>query len=51
MYRQNICPEIFERGCKAYMAFLDMEKAYDHVDKWEVLQMYVVGVKLAAERY
>ncbi len=41
--------KILAKGKKLYAAFMDLEKAYDRVDRlalWDVLKIYGVGGKL-----
>ena len=36
-----------EKKCRVYVSFIDLEKAYDRVNRealWQVLRMYDVGV-------
>ena len=38
-----------EKNCRVYVGFMDLEKAYDRVDReavWQVLRMYDVDNKL-----
>ncbi len=51
MYRSDICiEEVSDRVLgKLYAAFMDLEKAYDRVDRealWSVLYIYGVGGQL-----
>ena len=44
-----ICEKYIEKGKEVFCAFMDLEKAYDRVDRgamWQVLQMYGVGGRL-----
>ena len=46
---KQVCEKAKERGPKVYMGFMDLEKAYDRVDRsvlWQVLIMYGIGGKL-----
>ena len=46
---RQICEKYLGKGKDVYFAFLDLEKAYDRVDRdamWNVLRMYGVGGKL-----
>ena len=44
-----VCEKYLAKGKNVYWAFMDLEKAYDRVDRtalWDVLRMYGVGGKL-----
>ena len=46
---KNLCEKYLEKEKELYIAFMDLEKAYDRVDRealWKVLQIYGVGGKL-----
>ena len=46
---REICEKYLRKGKDVYFAFLDLEKAYDRVDRdamWNVLRLYGVGGKL-----
>ena len=46
---RQICEKYLGKGKDVYFAFLDLEKAYDRVDRdamWNVLRIYGVGGKL-----
>ena len=46
---RQVCEKYMSRGKNVYFAFMDLEKAYDRVDRdalWDVLRMYGVGGKL-----
>ena len=46
---KQICEKYLGKGKDAYFAFLDLEKAYDRVDKdamWNVLRLYGIGGRL-----
>ena len=46
---RQICEKYLAKGKDVYFAFMDLEKAYDRVDRdamWNVLRMYGVGGKL-----
>ena len=46
---RQVCEKYMSRGKNVYFAFMDLEKAYDRVDRdalWDVLRMYGVGRKL-----
>ena len=46
---RQICEKYVRKGKDVYFAFLDLEKAYDRVDRdamWNVLRLYGVGGKL-----
>ena len=46
---RQICEKYLGKGKDVYFAFLDLEKAYDRVDRdamWNVLRMYGIGGKL-----
>ena len=46
---REICEKYLKKGKDVYFAFLDLEKAYDRVDRdamWNVLRLYGVGGKL-----
>ena len=55
MYRSDsivrqICEKYLGKGKDVYFAFLDLEKAYDRVDRdamWNVLRLYGIGGRLA----
>ena len=43
---RQICEKYLEKGKDVYFAFLDLEKAYDRVDRdaiWNVLRLYGIG--------
>ena len=40
---REICEEAREKKCRVYLGFIDLEKAYDRVNRealWQVLRMY-----------
>ena len=44
-----VCEKYLKKGKDVYLAFLDLEKAYNRVDReamWNVLRLYGVGGKL-----
>ena len=46
---RQVCEKYLAKGKEVYWAFMDLEKAYDRVDRealWDVLQLYGVGGKL-----
>ena len=46
---RQICEKYLGKGKDAYFAFLDLEKAYDRVDRdamWNVLRLYGIGGRL-----
>ena len=46
---RQICEKALAKGMDVFWAFMDLEKAYDRVDRkalWEVLQIYGIGGKL-----
>ena len=46
---RQVCEKYLAKGKKVYFAFMDLEKAYDKVDRgalWKVLRLYGVGGKL-----
>ena len=46
---RQICKKYLERGKDVYFVFLDLEKAYDRVDRgamWNVLRLYGIGGRL-----
>ena len=46
---KQICEKAREKKCRVYAGFMDLEKAYDRVNRealWKVLRMYYVGGKL-----
>ena len=46
---RQICEKYLGKGKDVYFAFMDLEKAYDRVDReamWDVLRLYGVGAKL-----
>ena len=48
---RQVCEKFLSAGKAVFFAFMDLEKAYDRVDRkalWEVLRMYGVGSKLLA---
>ena len=48
-YRRQICEKYLGKGKDLYFAFLDLEKAYDRVDRdavWNVLRLYGIGGRL-----
>ena len=48
---RQICEKYLGKGKDVYFAFLDLEKAYDRVDRdamWNVLRLYGIGGKTVA---
>ena len=46
---RQVCEKFRARGKEVFWAFMDLEKAYDRVDReamWRVLMLYGVGGKL-----
>ena len=46
---RQLCEKFLGKGKDVYFAFMDLEKAYDRVDRgalWQVLRMYGLGGKL-----
>ena len=46
---RQLCEKFLAKGREVYWAFMDLEKAYDRIDRvalWQVLRMYGVGGKL-----
>ena len=46
---RQICEKYSEKSKDVYLAFLDLEKAYDRVDRdamWNVLRLYGIGGRL-----
>ena len=46
---RQICEKYLGKGKDEYFAFLDLEKAYDRVDRdamWNVLRLYGIGDRL-----
>ena len=46
---RQVCEKYLEKGKDVFWAFMDLEKAYDRLDKevmWKVLQVYGVGGNL-----
>ena len=46
---RQICEKYLGKGKDVYFAFLDLEKAYDRVDRdamWNVLRVYGIGGRL-----
>ena len=46
---RQICEKHLGKGKDVYFAFLDLEKAYDRVDRdavWNVLRLYGIGSRL-----
>ena len=46
---KQICEKAREKKCRVYVPFVDLEKAYDRINRealWQVLRMYDVGGKL-----
>ena len=46
---RQICEKYLGKGKEVYFAFLDLEKAYDRVDRdamWNVLRLYGIGGRL-----
>ena len=46
---RQVCKKYLRKGKDVYFAFLDLEKAYDRVDRdamWNVLRLYGFGGKL-----
>ena len=46
---RQVCEKFLEKGKEVYWAFMDLEKAYDRIDReglWDVLRMYGVGGRL-----
>ena len=46
---KQVCEKVREKGGKVYLGFMDLEKAYDRVNRealWQVLRMYGVSGKL-----
>ena len=46
---RQVCEKYLGKGKDVYFAFMDLEKAYDRVDRnalWKVLMMYGVGGRL-----
>ena len=46
---RQICEKYLGKGKDVYFAFLDLEKAYDRVDRdatWNVLRLYGIGCRL-----
>ena len=46
---RQICEKYLGKGKDVYFAFLDLEKAYDRVDRdamWNVLRLYGIGGRL-----
>ena len=44
--QKQISEKAQEKKCKVYVGFMDLEKAYDRVNRealWQVLRMYVGG--------
>ena len=49
VYVRQICEKYLGKGKDVYFAFLDLEKAYDRVDRdamWNVLRVYGIGGRL-----
>jgi hypothetical protein len=45
-YVDQMSKKIIEKNKEVYLAFMDLEKAYDRIDRmalWEMLRMYSVG--------
>ena len=43
---RQLCEKMKEKGKKVWIAFMDLEKAYDRVDRealWQVLRIYGIG--------
>ena len=46
------CEKFLAKGRKVYFAFMDLEKAYDRVDRkalWQVVSIYGVGGKIVKD--
>ena len=46
---RQVCEKYLAKGKDVYFAFLDLEKAYDRVDRdamWDVLRLYGIGGRL-----
>ena len=46
---RQVCEKYLEKGKDVFWAFMDLEKAYDRVDReamWDVLRLYGIGGKL-----
>ena len=49
MFRSDLLPKSREKKYRAYVGFVDLEKAYDRVNRealWQLLRMYGVCGKL-----
>ena len=52
LHTKQICEKAREKKLRVYMGFIDLEKAYDRINRealWKVLRMYDVGGKLLSE--
>ena len=46
---RQLCEKMFEKKKRVYLAFMDLEKAYDRVDRsamWQVMRIYGIGGKV-----
>ena len=49
---KHIGEKVREKKCRVYVSFMNLEKAYDQINRealWQVLRMCDVGVKLFNE--
>uniref|UniRef100_UPI003EB93A31 RNA-directed DNA polymerase n=1 Tax=Klebsiella pneumoniae TaxID=573 RepID=UPI003EB93A31 len=49
---RQVCEKYLAKGKEVFWAFMDLEKAYDRIDRealWTVLRMYGIGGRLLKE--
>ena len=50
---RQVCEKYLENGKDAFWEFMDLEKAYDNIDRhgmWHMLRVYGVGRKFCAKQ-